>query len=338
MKNQITKILMAAALIIGSSSEANAQFGGLFNAAKNQANKELNKKVNSVTNKKNADDDVQDASVVRLFYVSGNPLGVWNPKTRTLEKYGKDSNGNSGSEKYTFKDDGSVIYHDGRRVGEILADGTMNCAQTQGIKLDNETSQVTFNGEWFGKMDDDGGAFIFNDKMLYANQKMDKQVLCYLLFNIIANNEMLKGFKQKYDEAVKRNEEARQRQLADLRAAQNASSSSVQLWKGGSVAGELRSNDEVWIGGSNRGKFDNNGNIWVGGSVKGQILSDGQIRKGGSIVGKVQNGKVWIGGSVVGEIRANGDVVKGGSVVGRAPGMSDARKVAVIYFFGFYAF
>jgi len=73
--------------------------------------------------------------------------------------------------------------------------------------------------------------------------------------------------------------------------------------------------------------------------VAGQLLSDGQVRKGGSIVGRIdQNGKVWLGGSVAGEIKANGEVWKGGSNVARVQNMTDRRKAAIIYFFGFYRY
>ena len=62
------------------------------------------------------------------------------------------------------------------------------------------------------------------------------------------------------------------------------------------------------------------------------------LRKGGSIVGKIEsNGDVRIGGSIVGKIERNGDVRKSGSIIGKAEQMSDPRRVAVMYFFGFFA-
>ena len=183
---------------------------------------------------------------------------------------------------------------------------------------------------------------MFNDKMIRANSPIDKEVEVYVLFNMIATNEMLEEYKQKYDARVKEIQESRQAQLASAKANQRNEAAgggkAMRLWKGGSVAGEIRANNEVWIGGSNRGKFSPNGDIWVGGSVAGQILNSGDIRKNGSIIGKVQGNKVWLGGSIVGEIRNNGDVVKGGSIVGRVDNMSDVRKVAVLYFFSFYNF
>ena len=358
--SRFMRISMVFVLALGICNETNAQFGGLLNAAKRKAKEAVtnkatdvvtNKATDVVTNKANdavnnkANDAANTAvngNIIPLYYTNGNPMGEWNPETRQYTQIGKVGNEYKRAHVYTFQSNGSVVVGDGRRIGEILPDGTMNTAQTQGIKYNPQTGEVTRNGEWYGKIDD-SGMYLFNDKMGWAQAAMDKQIQAFILFNLIATNEMLTEFKQKYDEKVKFNQEMRQQQIANAKADEAASRSggsagAVKLWKGGSTVGEIRSNNEVWLRGSNRGKIESNGNIWVGGSVAGQILSNGDIRKGGSIVGKVQGGKVWLGGSIVGEIRQNGDVVKGGSVIGRAEGMKDARKVAVVYFFGFYNF
>lgn len=341
----IQRFAVAIALLLTTGTYAHAQFGGLINAAKKKAKETVNKTVNETINEQttpqqNSPKANNSGGDVEFYYESGNRLGVWHPKTRTFERFAKDDNGNQVSQNYTFKEDGSVVFQDGTRKGEINADGTMNSTKTQGIQFDKATGQVKHNGEWIGKVDDYGAVYVCNEKMIHALNPIDKEIEAYVLFNMIATNDFLTEYKQKYNAIVKENEAKRKQQIAELNAnaKKNPIGNGTKLWKGGSVAGEIRANDEVWIGGSNRGKFESNGNIWVGGSVAGQILSDGQIRKGGSIVGKVQNGKVWLGGSIVGEIRQNGDVVKGGSIVGRADNMKDARKVAVLYFFGFYAF
>lgn len=348
--SRFMRITMAIVLVLGFCNETNAQFGGLLNAAKrkakeavtNKANDAVNSKVNDAVNNK-ANDAVSttvNGNVIPLYYASGNPMGEWNPETRQYTQIGKVDNEYKRAHVYTFQNDGSVVTENGQRIGEILSDGTMNTAQTQGIKYNSQTGEVTRNGEWYGKIGDDNGMYLFNDKMGWSQTTMDKQIQAFVLFNLIATNEMLTEFKQKYDEKVKFNQEMRQQQIANAKADAAASRSggagAVKLWKGGSSVGEIRANNEIWINGSNRGRIESNGDIRVGGSVVGQILSNGDIRKGGSIVGKVQGGKVWQGGSVVGEIRQNGDVVKGGSVIGRAEGMKDASKVAVVYFFGFY--
>ena len=111
----------------------------------------------------------------------------------------------------------------------------------------------------------------------------------------------------------------------------------AELYRSGSKFGEIRSNGDVYIGGSQKGQLRSNGDIYVGGSCRGEIRSSGDIYKSGSKVGEVRsNGDVYENGSKVGEVRSNGDVYRNGSKIGEARGMGDAKKVAVVYFFGFF--
>ena len=333
ISSRMMRVFMVVVLALCCSIESNAQFGGLLNAAKRKASNAINDKVNSQTSK------TSSGPVVSLYYASGNPMGEWNPQERQYTQIAKVDNVYKRAHVYTFEKDGSVTAEDGRRIGEILPDGTMNTAQTQNIKYNAQTGEVTRNGEWYGKIGDDNGLYLFNDKMGWSNEPMDKQIQAFILFNLIADNELLNKYKQKYDEKVKFNNEMRQQQIANAKAdaaASRVEGNPVRLWRGSSVVAEIRNNNQVWINGANCGKIESNGNIWVGGSVAGQILSNGDIRKGGSIVGKVQGGKVWQGGSIIGEVRKNGDVVKNVSIIGRAVGMKDDRIVAIVFFFGFY--
>ena len=117
----------------------------------------------------------------------------------------------------------------------------------------------------------------------------------------------------------------------------SSSSDATALYRSGSQFGELRSNGAVYIGGSQRGEIRSNGDIYVGGSCKGEIRSNGAIYKSGSQVGEVRsNGDVYEGGRQIGEIRSSGAVYRSGSQIGEARNMRDPKKVAVIYFFGFF--
>ena len=117
----------------------------------------------------------------------------------------------------------------------------------------------------------------------------------------------------------------------------NSSFDATALYRSGSQFGELRSNGAVYIGGSQRGELRSNGDIYVGGSCKGEIRSSGAIYKSGSQIGEVRsNGDVYERGSKIGEIRSNGAVYRNGSQIGEARNMRDPKKVAVIYFFGFF--
>ena len=342
MKQQIVRIALCVAMMAASGIGANAQLNGLLNAAKNKAKqkvveaaeKEIQNQLDPMKNLPKADPKAGD---VTLYYSSGNRLGIWHPKTRTLDRFVKTPDEQWVTETYIFNGDGSVTFGSGNHAGELKTDGSMSSTKTQGIKFNPSTNEVTHNGDWVGKVGDDGSVYMFNEKMIYADTAFDKDVECFVLFNTIASDDLINEYKEKYNKIVKQNQEQRERQLNDLKAAQSMNTGGCKLWKGGSVVGELRANDEVWIGGSRRGSFEN-GRIRVGGSFEGELLSDGSVRKGGSIVGKIDgNGKVWLGGSIVGEVRANGDIVKGGSVIGKSQPAGDRRKIAVIYFFGFWA-
>ena len=111
----------------------------------------------------------------------------------------------------------------------------------------------------------------------------------------------------------------------------------TELYYNGSRFGEIRSNGDVYISGSRKGELRSNGDIYVNGSRAGEIRSNGDIYKNGSRVGEVRsNGDVYENGSRIGEIRSNGDVYRNGSRIGEARNMGDAKKVAVLYFFGFF--
>ncbi|MBO5632402.1 MAG: hypothetical protein J5965_25385, partial [Aeriscardovia sp.] len=63
-----------------------------------------------------------------------------------------------------------------------------------------------------------------------------------------------------------------------------------------------------------------------------------EILKNGHVVGTVDSdGTVRINGSIVGGIDdRTGDVRKNGSIIGRVEPVSDLKKAAVFFFFGFW--
>ena len=95
--------------------------------------------------------------------------------------------------------------------------------------------------------------------------------------------------------------------------------------------------DTLRKGGSIVGKIEANGDIRVNGSICGRIENNGDIRKNGSIIGRVEsNGDVRLNGSIIGRVENNGDIRYNGSIIGRAEQMTNKRRIAVMYFFGFF--
>ena len=75
-----------------------------------------------------------------------------------------------------------------------------------------------------------------------------------------------------------------------------------------------------------------------GGSIVGKIEPNGDVRISGSIKGRFEkNGDIRVNGSILGKIEKNGDIRKKGSIIGKAEQMTDPRRVAVMYFFDFFA-
>lgn len=225
----------------------------------------------------------------------------------------------------------------GTDVGRMSNDGTIESPNLGIIKLNTQNNKVVRNGEIIGEA-----------TMLKASSygtnigSFDAHVSPLLMAftfhgSLISERQVAdwKIAKQKRDAAEA--ERIRAARAASASSSSSSSSSTTELRRGGSQFGELRSNGDVYIGGSCKGELRSNGDIYVGGSCKGEIRSNGDIYKSGSKVGEVRsNGDVYENGRCIGEIRSNGEVRRNGSQIGEARNMRDARKVAVIYFFGFF--
>ena len=114
-------------------------------------------------------------------------------------------------------------------------------------------------------------------------------------------------------------------------------STTTDLYYNGRRVGEIRYNGDVYIDGRRVGEIRSNGDVYVDGRREGEIRSNGDIYKNGRRVGEVRsNGDVYEDGRRVGEVRSNGDVYKNGSRIGEARNMTNAKWVAVIYFYNFF--
>ena len=57
---------------------------------------------------------------VNFYFIEGQRLGIYHAKTKTFEKFVQDPSSKKWLSKfYTFRDDGAVIYGDGRQVGTL---------------------------------------------------------------------------------------------------------------------------------------------------------------------------------------------------------------------------
>lgn len=271
-------------------------------------------------------------------------IGTWDPVKQEIEFNQTYDDGEYAGKKVKYilnPQTGQWKSLKGTDVGRMSNDGTIESPNLGTIKLNTQNNKVVRNGEIIGEA-----------TMLKATSygttigSFDAHVSPLLMAftfhgSLISEKQVAdwKVAKQKRDAAEA--ERIRAARAASASSSSSSSSSSsggnTELRRGGSQFGELRSNGDVYIGGSCKGQLRSNGDIYVGGSCKGEIRSNGDIYKSGRKVGEVRsNGDIYEDGRCVGEIRSNGEVRKGGSQIGEARNMHDARKVAVIYFFGFF--
>ena len=271
----------------------------------------------------------------------GTQIGTWDPVSLVITFNQTYDDGAYAGQKVIYKLDpatGKWKSRKGTDVGQMSNDGTIVSPNLGTIKFNPQTNKVVRNGEIIGEVNM-LSAYSYGTTIGGYETHVSPLLVAFTFLGSLISEKQITEWK----EAKKQRDlaAAKARQEAAARAASSSSSSSssssnssMELWRGGSRFGEIKSNDEVYMGGSYKGKFSGN-EIYVGGSYKGKI-SGNEIYKDGRYIGKVSSGDVYIGGSRVGEVKSNGDVYKGGSYIGRVTNMRDANKVAVIYFFDFF--
>jgi cytoskeletal protein CcmA (bactofilin family) len=353
-------MMIALMAMFAFSTPAEAQWGSLLNKARKAAGIKT-KQEKAVDAEKHRQDSIQ--AVIRSITPtipqpakSGAPIairwqntqiGTWDPVKLEITFNKTYEDGELAGQKVSYKLDPSTgvwTSKKGTNVGQISNDGTIQSPNLGTIKFDPEKCTVTVDGEVVGKVNLKN-AYVYDTQIGGFDGHVSPLLVAYTFHGaLISKNQIAqwKEAKQKADLAAKERAEKAAKERA-LRAQSSSSSSSsssnreVKLYRGGSQFGELRANGDVYIGGSCKGELRSNGDIYVGGSCKGEIRSNGAIYKGGSQIGEVRsNGAIYERGSQIGEVRSNGAIYKGGSQIGEARGMSDPRKVAVIYFFGFF--
>ena len=227
----------------------------------------------------------------------------------------------------------------GTAVGSMSNDGTIVSPNLGTIKLNTQTNKVVRNGEVIGDVTM-LKASSFGTTIGSFETHVSPLLMAFTFHGSLISEKQVadwKAAKQKREAAEAERIRAAREAAARAPKTSTSGGGSMDLWYNGSRFGEIRSNGEVWINGSRKGEIRSNGEIWVNGSRKGEVRSNGEVWKNGSRIGEVRsNGEVWINGSRIGEVRSNGEVWKNGSRIGEARNMSNARKVAIIYFYDFY--
>ena len=301
---------------------AQAQFGGLFNKGKEKVENKGKK------NKGNIDFYFLDKH--RGYYDSQNRIIVFDDTYQEGELTGQ-------RVTFTIMDNGTVIRNDGKRVGELLDNGVVNCHDCAPYLTTEITGDVVMDGEVIGHIDNITGV-VSMEGFTIANVKgIDKQIAAYIIFGIIHDKERIAYILPKYKEERKRVDEEKK----NAQRAQNSSGKNVQEWT-------IEKN-------GNRGFVDANGVVYnwshkkIGQLPKGSgDIKDADGNKIGSIdimgvifdrngreLATVRGGSISIPGSnaTVAEVRAAGriDTMQGPKTLGYCDARPYVWAVAIIF-------
>ena len=335
-------MVVSAVMLLGVTT-AQAQFGNLVGNLK-----KVKETVDDVNKKRNGDIE---------FTKGGNVMGFFRTRTGEFIFDKTHPDGERKGKKVIFKveKNGDVMYDDGRKIGEVLNDGTVNFHGEQGyLRVQNDGS-VVMDGEKVAMINDNGQVYIY-DVLIGTAKGLDKKYAALLYLGIYHNKESLSKVKLELAE-VKRKQEAevkrQQEQAAQRRAqaAQNASKS------GGSQNNTQKKVREYTIEkGSARGYVDENGVVYnwahkkLGQLPKGSSgdITDDTGRKIGSVwSGDIKDSSgnqlchVTSGGSIsvkgsnatVAEVMANGriDMSKDSKTLGYCQCNNHVWTAAIIF-------
>ena len=250
----------------------------------------------------------------------------------------------AGGPTLLFQTDGTVADANGAKLGSI--DGqTFTTPRGEQIRCD-EIGIMFVDKKNVGSIQNQKMAILGDGTFIDASDKMNGVVLAYFVFGVMHSNKQLVAIKDGYENATSvdkytdeewfahLNKEADKRHGSLL---ESAGGSEMSLRKGGSIVGRILADGTVYVGGSIKGKMDGQGNIYVGGHIEGTIRNN-EILKNGHVVGTIDDdGTVRLNGHIVGGIDPRtGDVRRDGSIIGKVEHLTDIKKAAVFYFFGFY--
>ena len=280
MMKGIRMMVVLAAMMLGTTA-AQAQFGNLIGGIK-----KAKEAVDDANKKRNGDIEFSRGGTVMGFFRTRTGEFIFDKTHPDGERKGK---------KVIFKveKNGDVVYDDGRTVGQVLSDGTVNFHGEQGYLHVQKDGSVMMDGEKVAFINDNGQVFIY-DVLIGTAKGLDKKYAALLYLGIYHNKESLAKSKVELAE-VKRKQEAeakRQQEQAALRRQQAAQNAGKSSGNSGNTQSKVR--EYTIEKGSARGYVDENGVVYNWAHKK-----LGQLPKGssGDITDDVGHriGSVWSG-------------------------------------------
>ena len=302
---------------------AQAQLGGLINKGKNAVNKakEVKEKVDDEVKKVNGDVD---------FYYMDAHKGFYRSRTKKIffDDLHKDGARSGKNVIYTIEKNGDVMFDDGRKVGEVLNNGVVNCHSTAPYLTLAANGDVVMADEVIGNIDNDGNVTL--EGMSIGKAKgIDKQVAAYIYFGILFDKQGIDNVRAKIkEEKLRAEQERKQAEEARMKAAQEAqakakatASSSQSTSKSSSnksSGSSSTSKVKEWSIEKNgkRGFVDANGVVYDWAHKKiGQLpKGSGDIKDGsGSTIGRISSGDIYNRSGKVATVTSGGSISVPGS-------------------------
>ena len=307
---------------------AHAQLGGLINKGKNAVNqaKEVKAKVDEEIKKSNGDVD---------FYYMDNHRGFYRTKNRKIvfDDLHKEGDRTGKNVIYTIEKNGDVKFDDGRKVGEVLGGGVVNCHATAPYLTMVASGDVVMDGETIGHIDDAGNVTMEGVSIGKA-AGIDKQVAAYIYFGILFDKQGIATARAKIqEEKLRVEQERKQTEEARLLAAQETEAkrqaASANQPKTTQASGNKTSNKssgtkssapkvKEWTIEKNgkKGFVDANGVVYDWAHKKiGQLpKGSGDIKDGsGSTIGRISGGDIYKSGTKVASVTSGGSIAVPGS-------------------------
>ena len=130
---------------------------------------------------------------VDFYYDNGKRMGIYHTKTKVWEKFVRDKKVDPNkwySIHFTIKDDGTVVFDDGSKVGEFSSDGTVSSGFTKGIKVGKDNF-VFWNGKEIGNINELGDIHLGNTLVGYYYGTIDPKIAAYIIFCVNLNEQII---------------------------------------------------------------------------------------------------------------------------------------------------
>lgn len=312
-------IVLVFSLLCGLPAEA--QLGNLINKGKNVAKKakEVKEKVDDEVKKVNGDVDFYFMGAHKGFYRSRNQKIVFDDLHMEGDRTGKNV-------IYTIEKNGDVKFDDGKKVGEVLDGGVVNCHSVAPYLTLAANGDVMMAGEVIGHIDNDGNVTLEGTPIGKAKD-IDKQVAAYIFFGILYDKPGIDDVRARIkEEKLRAEQERKQAEEARLKAAQEAqakgqtttatTSSTKKSQNSGNKATTQKVKEWTIEKNGKRGFVDANGVVYDWAHKKiGQLpKGSGDIKDGsGSTIGRISSGDIYNRSGKVASVTSGGSISVPGS-------------------------